>query len=590
MLAIAIGVAHPHTEPPEPAILNQALLFVRAFVAFAGRRRITVVAGLMLLGGLVEGLSLALLIPLLASITGGEGPLQRWSDLVFDWIGTETVMERLTVTVIVFIAAMALRGAVLMARSRAITALQARYIEYRRLTLLRALAAAPWRQVAGLRHARITTALTNEIARVAMAAQSMMQFTLAAVMLTAQLALTLVIAWGIGLLILGLLAVAAVASVGRMRLAKRFGDNLRFSSLKMAHTSGQLLGGLKQAAAENRQGAFVSDYEAAGSEMAEFQIEHERRSSRFHFGVSMTVATVGALLLLVGVWSGTDSVSLIASMLVLSRMVGPAVGLQRDGEMIASTLPAHVMIVELEEELRNNAPVESGAGETPGGVIRLDRVSYLHDNGEKGIAEVTLTIAPGESVGVTGPSGAGKTTLIDLITGLLPPQQGTVSVGGQVLDDGAAWRWRNRIAYVAQDAFLTNDTIRRNLVPSEAGPVGEEALWMALEQASIAETVRAMPDGLETVLAERGSRLSGGERQRIAIARAILRRPSLLILDEATNAIDVPTERRILDTLGRLDPAMSILIIAHRTESLAYCSRVLVMEEGRLIDDRPVSA
>jgi ATP-binding cassette subfamily C protein len=304
----------------------------------------------------------------------------------------------------------------------------------------------------------------------------------------------------------------------------------------------------------------------------------------------MTVATVGALLLLVGVWSGTDSVSLIASMLVLSRMVGPAVGLQRDGEMIASTLPAHVMIVELEEELRNNAPVESGAGETPDGVIRLDRVSYLHDNGEKGVAEVTLTIAPGESVGVTGPSGAGKTTLIDLITGLLPPQQGTVSVGGQVLEDGAAWRWRNRIAYVAQDAFLTNDTIRRNLVPSEAGPVGEEALWMALEQASIAETVRAMPDGLETVLAERGSRLSGGERQRIAIARAILRRPSLLILDEATNAIDVPTERRILDTLGHLDPAMSILIIAHRTESLAYCSRVLVMEEGRLIDDRPVSA
>jgi ATP-binding cassette subfamily C protein len=544
----------------------------------------------MFLGGLVEGLSLALLIPLLASITGGDGPLQRWSNLLFSRIGTDSVLERLTVTVIIFIAAMAVRGVVLMARSRAITGLQARYIEYRRAALLRTLAEAPWRQVAGLRHARVTTALTSEIGRVALTANSMMQFALAAAMLAAQLALTLVIAWGMGLLALGLLAAAAFASVGRMRLAKRFGDNLRFASLKMVHTSGQLLGGLKQAAAENRQGAFVSDYEAAGTAMAEYQIEHERRSSRFHFVVSMTVATVGALVLLVGVWIGTDSVALIASMVVLSRMVGPAVGLQRDGEMIASTLPAHGMIVELEEELRNNAAVGPGSGESPEGVIRLDQVTYLHDNGERGVAGVTLAIAPGEVVGVTGASGAGKTTLIDLITGLLPPQQGTVSIGGQPLDDGSAWRWRNRIAYVAQDAYLTNDTIRRNIFPEEAGPVEEDVLWTALEQASIAETVRAMPDGLETVLAERGSRLSGGERQRIAIARAILRRPALLILDEATNAIDVPTERRILNTLANLDPAMSILIVAHRTESLTYCSRVLVMEEGRLIDDRPVSA
>ena len=576
-------------KPLEPDILKQSLPFVREFVAFSGRRRIVTVATLMVLGGLVEGLSLALLIPLLASITGGEGPLQRWTDVVFTRFGTDTVLERLTVIVIAFIAAMALRGLVLMARSRAITALQARYVEYRRAALLRALAGAPWRQVAGLRHARITTALTNEISRVAIAAQSMMQFSLAAVMLAAQLALTLVIAWGIGLLAAGLLVAAAVASVGRMRLAKRYGDNLRFGNLKMAHTAGQLLGGLKQAAAENRQGAFVSDYEAAGAALANFQIEHERRSSRFHFAVSMTVATLGALLLLVGVSTGTDSVSLIASMLVLSRMVGPAVGLQRDGELIASTLPAHGMIVELEAELRNNAPVLVDSGETPDGVIALDRATYLHDNGERGVAEVTLTIVPGESVGLTGPSGAGKTTLIDLITGLLAPQHGKVSIGGQPLDEAAAWRWRNRIAYVGQDAFLTNDTIRRNLVPEETGPADEAMIWTALEQASIAETVRAMPDGLETVLAERGSRLSGGERQRIAIARAILRRPSLLVLDEATNAIDVPTERRILDTLTNLDPAMSILIIAHRTESLTHCSRVLVMDEGRLVGDRSAS-
>lgn len=542
------------------------------------------------LGGLVEGLSLALLVPLLAVVTDSQGALGGRADLVFAELGADPPMRRLAVTLVAFLAVMTLRGLVLAARDRTLTALRVRYTEHRRSRLLNALAGASWHEVAELRHARIVSALGSEVARVALAAHAILNMALAAVMLAAQLALTMAISWVVGSLALGLMGLAALVSIGRLRLASRYGEDLRREGLNMTHSSGQLLGGLKHAAAENRQGVFAADFGAAGREMVAFQISHQRRSTRFFFVVSVATACAASVVLLGGVWSGADGVALVACLLVLSRMVGHVVSLQRDAENLASSLPGHRMIAELEAELARDAVPVVPVGPTPEGEIRLDRVGYRHDDGSGGVEEVSLRIRPGEIVGLSGPSGAGKTTLLDLIIGLLPPQSGTVAVGGTALDPAAAWRWRNRIAYVGQDAFLSNDTVRRNLAP-DAGARGDDGvLWRALEQAAVAEVVRSMPEGLDTVLAERGGRLSGGERQRIAIARAILRRPALMILDEATNAIDVPTERRVLEALTSLGGDMILLIVAHRGETLAPCSRILTMAAGRLVGDESRAA
>jgi ATP-binding cassette subfamily C protein len=216
----------------------------------------------------------------------------------------------------------------------------------------------------------------------------------------------------------------------------------------------------------------------------------------------------------------------------------------------------------------------------PPGPIVLTGASYLHPGG-RGVRDATLTIPEGAFVGVAGPSGAGKTTLVDMIVGLLTPQTGTVRVGGAVIEGSLRTGWGEAIAYVSQEGFLFHDTVRHNLGWSNPQATDTE-IAAALELAGATEIVARMEQGLDTVVGERGTLLSGGERQRIGLTRALLRKPRLLVLDEAANAIDAPGEAALLTRLAALDPRPTILMISHREESLKWCDLVIRVEAGRI--------
>lgn len=557
---------------------------------FAGRRGVAAVM-LMLVGAILEGVGLALLIPLIALLTDeGGSRVQQALDRGFDLVGAETQIGRLAVILAVFLVIMALRAFVLMLRDQRMAALQLGFVEHQRLRLVRALGGARWQDIAGLRHARITHALGTDIIRIATAAQLMAQSIVSMVMLAANWLLTLIIAPFLALLAMGLIVAGALMLRPTLRRASGLGRHLTGGNLAIMNSATQLLGGLKLAMAQNMQSAFAAEFEATARDLTRRQLMFQRQQSALRVVTTTASALAGALVLLIGFWLEMPTATLLASLIIFSRMSGPAMALQQSAQQFANALPAHNAFVALLDDLdEEQAPPPEARGR-PGmaGAIRFENVSYAYGKStdSSGIHDLTLSIDPGEIVGVVGRSGAGKTSFVDLLSGLIVPDKGTIRIGDVALDRRNAFGWRDRIAYVAQDSYLFNDSIRHNLNWGR-DTTDDDELWRALAIADADALVRRMEHGLDTVVAERGTRLSGGERQRIALARALIRRPDVLILDEATNAIDVATERAILTRLASLEPRATIIIVAHRAETLRICERLLTFERGRLVDEPP---
>nr|MCU0912754.1 ATP-binding cassette domain-containing protein [Paracoccaceae bacterium] len=196
--------------------------------------------------------------------------------------------------------------------------------------------------------------------------------------------------------------------------------------------------------------------------------------------------------------------------------------------------------------------------------------------------DCTLNLRAGEIAGLVGPSGAGKTTLADILAGFLVPDRGHLVIDGRALGPADLPRWRASVGYLPQDAFLLPATIRENLLAAAPGATGAE-IDAAIELAA-ADFVHRLPQGLATQVGDRGALLSGGERQRIALARAFLRRPRLLILDEATAALDGESQARVAAGLRGLRGETTVLTIAHRLSMAAVADRVHVLEAGRIVE------
>jgi ATP-binding cassette subfamily C protein len=204
------------------------------------------------------------------------------------------------------------------------------------------------------------------------------------------------------------------------------------------------------------------------------------------------------------------------------------------------------------------------------------------------ITDLNLTIPVGKTTAVIGPSGSGKSTVVDLATGLILPKSGSVFIDACPLEPSQVRLWRTHIGYVPQDTFLFHDSIRQNLLWARPDAT-EEDIQEALRLAAADEFVARLPHGLDTVVGDRGVRLSGGERQRIALARALLRKPSLLVLDEATSNIDSDSENRILNAVHELHGSITILIISHRLSTVRDADMIYVLESGRLVESAPWS-
>lgn len=224
--------------------------------------------------------------------------------------------------------------------------------------------------------------------------------------------------------------------------------------------------------------------------------------------------------------------------------------------------------------------------EPPQGRIEFDHVRFRYPTRQdvSALADFSLTINPGETVAVVGPSGAGKTTLFQLIQRFYDPESGTIRMDGVALPDADPADIRARMAMVPQETVIFAASARDNLRYGH-WESDDAALWAAAEAANAAEFLRKLPEGLDTYMGEGGARLSGGQRQRIAIARAILRNAPVLLLDEATSALDAESERLVQDALEKLMHQRTTIVIAHRLATVRAADRIIVMNEGKIVED-----
>jgi ATP-binding cassette subfamily C protein len=537
-----------------------------------------------------EGAGLMLLVPIIEVIGGrssGQQALSESSTAMLYAYLPAGMAGQLVALLALFGVLMILRSVVTVARDISFARLNGTFIERTRTAVLERVAAAGWGTIASLRHERVVYLLSADFQACGLAGASFIQLCLSAIMVAMLLIVATLLSPMLAATMLLFLIMLAAILHPSLSAARGNGSDLAELGLKLTSDLGQFLAGLKLTLANNLGAEFVSHIRRLQREQTKRLVEFAGQQSRARAIATLAGAVVGALALLIGgLIFGVGGPELLMMLVVLARLTGPALQFQQAMQMLQHSLPTYRRIKSLEQELASNAhdaPVAHVA--LPRGAIIFDKVTYLHPDSGGGVRDLDLTVEAGSFLAVIGDSGAGKTTLADLLAGLLAPQQGSIASGGVDLTPANAGQWQNVIAYVPQDSFLINDSIRRNLLWGSAA-TDEAGLAAALRTVAGEPVVNARADGLEAVVGERGILLSGGERQRIALARALLRRPRLIILDEAMNAIDATLERKIIANLAALPDRPTIVAISHRAGALDLFDRVYRMEGGRLREAR----
>lgn len=397
---------------------------------------------------------------------------------------------------------------------------------------------------------------------------------------------------------LGALILGGVFSVSAWSFQRATGAGIsRFGQLRLHHEGLRLqhlqqgLGGAKDVILLGREEEFQAQYR-----------EHNLRSARAsEFLVTLQqlprlwlelLAVVGlAGLVLIMLAQGSNMNSIVPTLALFgaaafrlmpsaNRMLGSVQTLQYCSPVIE--LISNELVLPVVE------PLAPGAGFTKEAAtaIRLSDVSYTYPmTATPTLTDITLSIERGEYVGLIGPSGSGKSTLVDLLLGLLPATSGQVTVNGRDIREDVR-SWQRQIGYVPQNIFLTDDTLRRNVAFGLANNrIDHAAVVRAISAAQLEEFVAGLTDGLETVVGERGVRLSGGQRQRIGIARALYHDPAILVMDEASSALDSVTEAGVMDAVSAMQGSKTILIVAHRNSTVERCEKVFRLKRGRLVGE-----
>lgn len=558
------------------------------------RSQLAGIVVMMLIGALLETLGVSMVVPLVLVVTQpgvmeSEGIIKKICSL--SGIYTE---ERLVLTVIVVLAAVfLLKGFFLLTEYQ----VQCRFVHNNKLKMQRRLVqiylGRPYEYFLNVDYSEILQNITENINAAFMIFSHLLGFfTELVVSLFLMTAIFFIDPVMTVLVSMVLLLLACFLLCVIRRILEQEGRKKQKYGVQMSKWLLQAIHGIKEIKILRKESYFLENYIRAGRK----QLEAERKNMILNrvprvliesFSVSAMLLSIAFLVL-----TGNDVNQILPA---LSAFAMAAVRLMPSAHRMVTYMnelayyePALDRLVGYFESLGSEAfekvlPTGERKQIMLKKEIMLSGISYHYPGMERNVLEdVEMRIPVGRSVGIMGVSGAGKTTAVDILLGLLIPQEGCVLVDGRDMRefyDG----WLSCIGYIPQIIFMLDDTIRRNIA---FGVIEEEIddarVWEVLEEAQLAQFVRGLPDGLDTEIGERGIRLSGGQRQRIGVARALYTDPELLVFDEATSALDRGTEMAMLESIKCLHGKKTMVIIAHRSETIGMCDIGYRVGEGKV--------
>ncbi len=564
--------------------MTAALMAFWRLLRQAPLARTLVVLLLMVLVSLTEGIGLLLLVPLLEWLGNPQHPRLPAAS----WGAWPGWVEQTGPAALLagFVCLVALRSAVQYGREQWGQHLQHELVDTLRQRCFAALLRVEWRWLTSTRHADHANLLLNDVNRVGVGLYFGINLLASAITLQAYLLTATALSWPLtlvalcsGTLVFGLLA-------GQRRHALQLGHNLSQASRAMQGNVQESLAGIKLAKILGTEHRHLDHFVDTTARLRAQQLQFAASTGLSRAGFQLAGAMLLAAYVYLGLtWWQTPVPVLLTLVLIFSRLIPLLMSAHQQLHHWLHALPAlqqtEQLLADCEAAAEPQGHTDTQA-ELPAVVrhaIELRGVSFCHVGRDRpAVAQLDLTLPARTTTAIMGHSGAGKSTLADLLMGLLQPQQGEIRVDGVPISGALRKQWRRQVAYVPQECFLFHDSIRHNLLWSE-GQATEADLRLALQRAA-ADFVFDLPQGLDTVVGDGGMRLSGGERQRIALARALLKRPSLLILDEATSALDTDNEARIRRAIEQLHGDLTVVIIGHRLPTLEHADQVLVLQAG----------
>lgn len=398
------------------------------------------------------------------------------------------------------------------------------------------------------------------------------------------------ISWPLTLLVLGLAGAIGSALTFVYRRITTAGVELTDLNHRIAALLTQSFAGIRIVRATNSQSRVMDEFNAVSTAQARAE-ERSTHASSLLFPLTETLAVIGAMLIVCCAYiffvrTGRMLSSYLLAygfmLLRLLPLLNQLYGLQ--GHLLYLAGGVREMQVWLDTPVYPERPFGTRTYTALHDALRFERVQYAYPNGAVALREVEFSVPVGQTVAIVGSSGSGKSTLAAILLRFRAPTTGRVTVDGVDYWEYSPESWHRATALVEQDAFLFHGTLRENIAYGCATAT-DAAIQRAIDVAHLSDVVASMPQGLDTLVGERGAMVSGGQRQRIAIARAVIRDPSILILDEATSHLDAVSEQLVQQALVTASRGRTTIVIAHRLSTIREADKLIVLEQGRIVEE-----